>query len=113
MVTGNAGCACSARRCIASVIPSRKNASRLRLPDVPRRRSDQLLGLGHGKRGEEVGKDRPHRAAQPDVEEVRQVRVSDIVVVGRVGGVAFCASICFVSPRPTDPQIRFHLPVAR
>ena len=47
-------------------------------------RRDQLLGLGHGERGEEVGKDRPQRAAQPDVEEVRQIGVADVVVVGRI-----------------------------
>ena len=47
---------------------------------------DQFLGLGYGERGEEVGEDGPQRAAQPDVEEVRQVGVADVVVVGRVGG---------------------------
>jgi hypothetical protein len=49
-------------------------------------RGDQFLGLGHGQRGEEVGKDGLERAAQPDVEEVREVGVADVVVVGRVGG---------------------------
>ena len=49
-------------------------------------RGDQFLGLRHGERGEEVGEDRLQRAAQPDVEEVRQVGVADVVVVGRVGG---------------------------
>jgi hypothetical protein len=49
-------------------------------------RGDQFLGLGHGQRGEEVGEDGPQRAAQPDVEEVREVGVADVVVVGRVGG---------------------------
>ena len=43
---------------------------------------DQLLGLGHCERGEEVWEDGPQRAAQPDIEEVRQVSVADIVVVG-------------------------------
>ena len=50
---------------------------------------DQLLGLGHSERGEEVGEDGPQRAAQPDIEEVRQVGVGDVVVVGRVGGDKF------------------------
>ena len=49
-------------------------------------RSDQLLSLGHGERGEQIGEDGPQRAAQPDIEEVRQVGVADVVVVGRVGG---------------------------
>ena len=49
-------------------------------------RGDQLLGLGHGERGEEVGEDGLQRAAQPDVEEVRQIGVADVVVVGWIGG---------------------------
>ena len=49
-------------------------------------RGDQFLGLGYGERGEEVGEDGLQRAAQPDVEEVRQVGVADVVVVGWVGG---------------------------
>ena len=49
-------------------------------------RGDQFLGLGHGERGEEVGEDGLQRAAQPDVEEVREVGVADVVVVGRIGG---------------------------
>ncbi len=59
---------------------------RLLLAAVAVGRGDQLLGLGHGERGEEVGEDGPQRAAQPDVEEVRQVGVADVVVVGRIGG---------------------------
>ena len=58
---------------------------RLLLAAVAVRRGDQFLGLGHGERREEVGKDWPQRAAQPDVEEVRQVGVADVVVVGRIG----------------------------
>ena len=49
-------------------------------------RSDQLLGLWHGQRGEEVGEDRLQRAAQPDVEEVREIGIADVVVVGWIGG---------------------------
>ena len=59
---------------------------RLLLAAVAVGRGDQFLGLGHGERGEEVGEDGPQRAAQPDVEEVRQVGVADVVVVGRIGG---------------------------
>ena len=59
---------------------------RLLLAAVAVGRGHQLLGLGHGERGEEVGEDGLQRAAQPDVEEVRQVGVADVVVVGRVGG---------------------------
>ena len=51
---------------------------------------DQFLGLGHGERGEEVREDRLQRAAQPDVEEVRQVGIADIVVVRWVGGNDSC-----------------------
>ena len=86
MVTGKAGCACSARRCIACVMPSRKNASAFSLLAVSVGRGHQLLGLGHGERGEEVREDGLQRAAQPDVEEVRQVGVADVVVVRRIGG---------------------------
>ena len=68
----------------------------LLLAAVAIRRGDQFLGLGHGERGEEVGEDGPQRATQPDVEEVRQVGVADVVVVGRVGGDDACpyCSIC-------------------
>ena len=59
---------------------------RLLLAAVTVGRSDQLLGLGYGERGEEVGEDGLQRAAQPDVEEVGEVGVADVVVVGRVGG---------------------------
>ena len=45
---------------------------------------NQFLDLGHGERGEQVGKDWPKRAAQPDIEEVREVCVTDVVVVGRI-----------------------------
>ena len=58
---------------------------RLLLAAMAVRRGDQLLGLGHGERGEEIGEDRLQRAAQPDVEEVREVSVTDVVVVGRIG----------------------------
>ena len=67
-----------------------KERLRLLLAAVAIGRGDQLLGLGHGERGEEVGEDRLQRAAQPDVEEVRQVGVADVVVVGRVGGNDAC-----------------------
>ena len=49
-------------------------------------RRHQFFGLGHGERRKEVGKDRLQRAAQPDIEEVRQVGVADVVVVRRVSG---------------------------
>ena len=105
---GKAGCACSARRCIACVMPSRKNVSAFSLLAVTIRRRDQFLGLGHSERGEEIRKDRLQRTAQPDVEEVRQVGVADVVVVGRVGRdhlvrrltICVCASAC--QRMPTD-----------
>ena len=50
------------------------------------RRGDQFLGLGHSERGEEIGEDGLQRAAQPDVEEIRQVGVTDVVVIWRIGG---------------------------
>ena len=43
---------------------------------------DKFLGLGHCKCREEIGEDRIQRATQPNVEEVRQVSVADVVVVG-------------------------------
>ena len=46
---------------------------RLLLAAVAVGRGHQLLGLGHSQRGEEVGEDGLQRAAQPDVEEIRQV----------------------------------------
>ena len=36
------------------------------------------------ERHEEVGKDGPQRATQPDIKEIGQVCVADVVVVGRV-----------------------------
>ena len=47
---------------------------------------DQLFRLRRSDGGVEVGKDRSERAAQPDVEEVGQVGVADVVVVGWVSG---------------------------
>src|SRR5262249_62255175 len=57
---------------------------RLDLTPVPVWRGDQLLGLGHGESREEIGEDRLQRAAQPDVEEVRKISVTDIVIVRRI-----------------------------
>jgi hypothetical protein len=34
--------------------------------------------------GKKIGKDRPQRGSQSNVEEVRQIGVSDVVVVGRI-----------------------------
>ena len=59
-----------------------KESLRLLLAAVAIGRGHQFLGLGHSKRGEEVRKDRLQRATQPDVEEVRQVGIADVVVVG-------------------------------
>jgi hypothetical protein len=36
----------------------------------------ELLGLGHGQGGEEIRIHLPEGPAQPDIEEVRQVRVA-------------------------------------
>ena len=65
--------------------PGQKKGLRLFLVPMPVRSGNQFLGLGDSQRGKEVGKDWTERAAQPDVEEVREVRVSNVVVVGRVG----------------------------
>ena len=48
-------------------------------------RSHQFFGLRHGQRREQVREHRLQGAAQPDIEEVRQIGVADVVVVGRVG----------------------------
>ena len=47
---------------------------------------DQLLGLGDEHGGEQGGVDVLEGAAQPHVEEVREVGVADIVVVRRIRG---------------------------
>ena len=47
---------------------------------------DELLGLRHEHRAQQVGVHAAQRAAQPDVEEVGEVGVADVVVVGRVRG---------------------------
>jgi hypothetical protein len=75
-----------ARLCMAAVMPSRKNTSACLLAAVAVGRGNQFFGLGHGQRGVQLGEDRPQAAAQPDVEEVGQVGVADVVVVRRVGG---------------------------
>ena len=62
----------------------KKERLRLLLAAVAVGRGDQFLGLGHGERGEEIGEDGLQRTAQPDVEEVRQIGIADVVVVGRV-----------------------------
>ena len=59
---------------------------RLFLAAMPIGRSDQFLGLWHRERGEEIREERLQRAPQPDVEEVRQIGVADIVVVGWSSG---------------------------
>ena len=67
-----------------------KEGLRFLLAAVAIGRGDQFLGLGHGERSEEIRENRLQRAAQPDVEEVRQVGVADVVVVGRVSGNTLC-----------------------
>ena len=59
---------------------------RLLLAAVAVGASDQLLRLWHGQRGEKVGEGRLQRAAQPDIEEIRQISVTDVVVIWRVSG---------------------------
>lgn len=46
----------------------------------------QFLRLGHLQRGEQVGQDWFQRTAQPDIKEIGQIRVADVVVVGRING---------------------------
>ena len=86
MVTGKPGCACSARRRIACPIPSRKKVSAFSLFPCRYGVATNSSAFRNGERGEEVGKDWTERAAQPDVEEVREVSVADVVVVRRVCG---------------------------
>ena len=48
-------------------------------------RRHQFLGLGRLEAPEQVRPDAAQRTPQPDVEEVRQVGIADVVVIGRVG----------------------------
>jgi hypothetical protein len=59
---------------------------RLLLAAMSVRRCNQFLGFGHGERSEKVGEDGLQRVAQPHVEEVREVGVTNIVIVGWIGG---------------------------
>ncbi|MBK8648946.1 MAG: hypothetical protein IPN16_20895 [Gemmatimonadetes bacterium] len=43
---------------------------------------DELLGLRHRKRGEEIREDRLERTAKPNIEEVRQIGIPNVVVIG-------------------------------
>ena len=65
----------------------------LLLAAVAIRRGDQFLGLRHGERSEKFRKDGPQRTAQPDIEEIRQVGVANVVVVRRIGGDELCSEI--------------------
>jgi len=56
------------------------------LTAVAIRRSDQLFCFGHRNRCEEIGERGLQGATEPDVEEVREVGVSNVVVVGRIRG---------------------------
>ena len=56
------------------------------LAAVPVRCSNKLFGFRHRECVEQIWKHWLQRAAEPEVEEVRQVRVSYVVVVWRVGG---------------------------
>ena len=47
---------------------------------------DQLLLLGRGQHPEQIGIDRPQRPLHPDKEEIRQIGIADIVIIGRIGG---------------------------
>ena len=55
-------------------------------------RGDQFFSLGDRQCGEQIGKYRLQRAAQPDVEEVGEVSVADVVVVWRIGGNDLCCT---------------------
>ena len=46
---------------------------------------DKFLGLGHSDRREEIRKYGLQRTPQPNIEEIRQVGIADVVVVRRVG----------------------------
>ena len=66
--------------------PGQKKGLRLLLVPMPVWSGDQFFGLRHGERGEQVREYRFQGAAQPDIEEIGQVGVADVVVVGRIGG---------------------------
>ena len=56
------------------------------LSAVTVRGSHQLLVLRHQHTAEELRPDVPQRPAQPDIEEIREIGIADVVVVGRIGG---------------------------
>ena len=63
---------------------------------------DQLFGLRNSKRGKKIGEDRLQRAAEPDIEEIRQISVADIVVIRRISGdncVSQSFACCVTLPR--------------
>ena len=67
---------------MASVIPLRKKASAFSLASVAIGRSHQLFGFRYGERGEQDrGKPIVRELAHPDVEEVGQVGIADVIVV--------------------------------
>ena len=55
-------------------------------PSVTVRRGNQFFGLWHRDGCKQVREQRPQGSTEPDVEVIRQVRVSDVVVVRRVSG---------------------------
>src|SRR5690606_11869061 len=49
-------------------------------------RGDQFFGLGYGDGAEKIWKDSAQRASEPHVKKVREIGVSDVVVVRRISG---------------------------
>ena len=70
--------------------PVEKECLGFLLASVTIGRGHQLFGFRHGERGEEVGENRSQGTAQPDIEEVRQIGIADVVVIGRVSGDDSC-----------------------
>jgi hypothetical protein len=86
----------------------------LLLASVTVGRRDQFLALGTASVANRSGKTGLQRTTQPDVEEVRQVCVADVVVVGRIGGddlvgrapCVVTASACALAPAPSYRKVQ-------
>ena len=57
---------------------------RVVFPSMAVRSGDQFLGLRYRQCSKQLREDRLQRATEPHVEEVRQLSVADVVVVGGV-----------------------------
>ena len=76
MVTGNAAMGLVGKALHRQRHAGEEERLRLLLAAMAVGSSDQLLSLGYCQCGEEIGKHRSQRSAQPDIKEVRQGRRS-------------------------------------